>query len=101
MEISNEAEVKIRAAIQKDVSKFPRIVLKKGGCAGHMLVLLLELPADSDEFIESHGIKFAVAHDALEYVNDISIELRKGLGEEVLLRNINAPACRCGKSFKK
>lgn len=100
MNISLEAEEKIKKAIETSGEKSPRIVLKKGGGAGNMLVLTLEKPEESDEFVEINGIKFAVSGNALKFVDDISIEVKMGLGEEIIIRNNNAKTCRCGKSFR-
>lgn len=100
MKISTEAEVKIKSVIQNKSVEFPRIVLRKGGCAGNILTLLLEEPVSTDEIIEQDGIKFAVSKDAYPFIQDISIELKKDLGEEIILRNEKAKTCRCRKSFR-
>lgn len=100
MKISQEAELKIKSILQNNSAKFPRIVLKKGGCAGTMLVLLLEEPEDSDKFVEVNDVKFAVSEDSFKFIDDISIELKFGLGAEIIIKNNNAITCRCGKSFK-
>ena len=100
MKISKEAESKIKLVIQNSPEKFPRIILKKGGCAGNILVLVLEKPDESDEIVEANGIKFAISPDVLKFIDDISIELKVGLGEEIVVRNTKAQTCRCGKSFR-
>lgn len=100
MKITPEAEIKIKSVIQNNPGKFPRIILKKGGCAGTILALVLENSDESDEIIESNGIKFAVSKDAKKFIEDISIELKTGIGEGIVLRNTNAQTCRCGKSFR-
>ncbi len=100
MKISEEAGLKIKSILQSNSGKFPRIVLKKGGCAGSMLILVLEEPKDSDELVEVNDIKFAISEDSLKFINDVSIELKCGLGAEIIIKNNNATTCKCGKSFK-
>lgn len=100
MQISTEADAKIRKALENAPGKLPRLVLKKGGCAGNMLVLVLETPDNSDTFIEHNGIKFAIEMNALQFARNISIKLKTGLCEEIVVQNNDAQRCRCGKSFK-
>ena len=100
MRISTEAELKIKSVIEKSNSKMPRLVLKKGGCYGTMIELSLDEPADTDSIIEENGIKFAVSSDVKQYVNSLVIEVKKGLCEEIIIRNTQQQSCRCGKSFR-
>ena len=100
MKISNEAEAKIKSVIQNNPNKLPKIILKKGGCAGTMLALTLCVPSESDEIVESNGIKFVVSEDAMKFIDDISIEVKIGLGKELIIRNNKAQTCKCGKSFR-
>ena len=100
MILSRQAEATIKKALEQNSGKIPRLVLKRGGCAGNMLVLLLEEPCSSDRIIECNGIKFAIEKNAIPFVENISIELKPGLSEEIVVRNNDAQTCRCGKSFK-
>ena len=100
MEISAKAEEQIKKALEQNSGKMPRLVLRKGGCAGNMLVLLLEKPHSSDKIIAHNGIDFAIEKDAIQFAENISIEIKPGLCEEIVVRNNNAQTCRCGKSFK-
>lgn len=100
MNISKEAEIKIKAILEKTPGKMPRLILKKGGCAGNMLVLVLETPSASDKFIEHNGIKFAIENEAAKFTGSIAIELKLGLCEEIIVKNNDAQTCRCGKSFR-
>ena len=98
--ISKEAEQLIIAALKNNQGKFPRIVLKKGGCAGHMLCLVLEERQPDDTQVDVNGISFIVSRETLEYVGDISIELKNSLGNEIIIRNLQKQTCKCGKSFR-
>jgi iron-sulfur cluster assembly accessory protein len=101
IEVSDEAIAKILTALAANNGKVPRIIVRKGGCAGTMLALVLEPARETDERITSNGIAFAVSHEAREYVADIYIHVKYGLGSEIIIRN-NAAAvtCNCGKSFR-
>ena len=74
MKVSPAAAVKIRSVLQGASNKSPRVVLRKGGCAGNMLVLLLEPPATDDEMITCEGIEFAVVKDCLAFCDDIVVD---------------------------
>lgn len=100
MEISEKVERKIKKALERNSGKLPRLVLKKGGCAGNMLVLLLEEPGANDKIVEHNGINFAIEKNAVPFADNVSIELKAGLCEEIVVRNNNAQTCICGKSFK-
>ena len=41
--ITNDALNKIKIVLSSNINKVPRIVLKAGGCAGHMLITLLSI----------------------------------------------------------
>jgi Fe-S cluster assembly iron-binding protein IscA len=100
IEISKEAELKIKNSMSIASGKVPRISLKQGGCAGNMLILLLEVPSNTDIFKESSGIKFTISKEAEQFVDDIYIYVTNSLGSEILIKNREAKTCRCGKSFK-
>lgn len=100
MKVSPAAAVKIRSVLQGASNKSPRLVLRKGGCAGNMLVLLLEPPAADDEMITCEDIEFAVVKDCLAFCDDIVVDLKSDLGGEIIVRRERAQTCKCGKSFK-
>lgn len=98
--ITNDALLKIKSVLHSNTNKFPRIILKKGGCAGNMLVLTLDYIHDTDIIIESNNIKFAIDTLAKPHVSDITIYTNSILGVNILIKNNKSPSCRCGKSFK-
>lgn len=102
IKISADALLTIKNALKSNTEKHPRIILKSGGCAGHMLVLTLDAVQNGDIEVLSNGITF-VAEPATEpYLEHITIYQRPGLTNEILIRN-DSPLytkCRCGKSFK-
>lgn len=98
--ISKEAQLKITEVLKNNPGKIAKIVLKKGGCAGNMLTLILDNQTPDDQFIEVDNLKFIISEEAKNYINDISIEVKNSLGTEIIIRNLNATTCKCGKSFK-
>jgi iron-sulfur cluster assembly accessory protein len=101
IEISYEAASQIRAALSKNgEGKVPRIVLKNGGCAGTMLVLVLENARETDSFEKSGDLIFAISNEAWQYVDDVSIYVKHGLGSEIVIKNNAVATCTCGKSFR-
>ena len=98
--ITENALDKVKLVLGSNTGKFPRIVIKKGGCAGTMLVLTLDFMHDNDIIIESNGVKFAVAEEAKCYIEDITIYTKSTLGTSIMIKNNIRQSCRCGKSFK-
>ncbi|MDR0630746.1 MAG: hypothetical protein LBF70_01805, partial [Holosporales bacterium] len=62
---SEEAFTKIKLILENNSLKYPRITLKKIGCAGNTLILTLEEKDTADSVVEVNGIKFAISKDAL------------------------------------
>ena len=100
MKISDGALSKIKNILELSPEKLPRIVLKKGGCAGNLLVLVLEKPEEMDKLIIHDGVTFAIEDNVKQFVNKIEIELKSDLGDEIVVRVADMQTCRCGKSFK-
>ena len=100
MKISNSAFSKIKETLSVNPGRLPRIVFKKGGCAGNMIVLVLEKPEASDEFISYDGLTFAVSPNAQPFLSNISIDLQPGLCDEIIVHISGSRTCRCGRSFK-
>ena len=100
MQISTEAEAKIKSVIAKSNGKMPRLVLKKGGCYGTMIQLSLDTSHNTDDIIEENGIKFAISDDVKKYINSLVIEIKHGLCDEIIVKNTQQQSCRCGKSFR-
>lgn len=86
-----EAETKLRVAV------------KGGGCSGfsYMLDLTEEAKNDTDEEIESGGIKILVDNKSLLYLNGTEIDFRdEVMASGFVFKNPNATSsCGCGSSF--
>ncbi|GHT88411.1 hypothetical protein FACS1894113_0780 [Alphaproteobacteria bacterium] len=100
IKISDEAAKIINNCLANNPQKLPRILLKAGGCAGNILVLTLGFPAEDDVFEQVKNMKIAVSKDVVKFLDDVSIELKPGLGQEIIVVNNAAKyKCSCGKSF--
>jgi iron-sulfur cluster assembly protein len=80
-----------------------RVAVKGGGCSGfsYMLDLTEETRGDSDEEIDSQGIKILVDNKSLLYLNGTEIDFRdEVMASGFVFKNPNATSsCGCGSSF--
>ena len=98
--VKDDALKFITDALRKNSGMYPRIVLRSGGCAGHMLLLTLDKVYAGDIEYDINGITFVIEPAAEPYIEDITIYVKSGLSPEILIRNDSKEKCRCGKSFK-
>lgn len=100
--LTKEAAVKIDSMSEDSESgKILRIFIEPGGCSGFEYGMSMDIPKNTDEMGECHGVKFAVDGDSSEYLKGTEIHFDDGLsGKGFELRNPNAQTtCGCGKSF--
>ncbi len=79
-----------------------RVGVKGGGCSGFSYVLdLTEGAAETDEVMESHGIKVVADRKSYLYLNGTEIDFRdEVMGRGFVFKNPNAThSCGCGSSF--
>lgn len=81
-----------------------RVGVKGGGCSGFSYVLDLteEHLADSDEELESRGIKIVIDNKSLLYLEGTEIDYKTNgmIGGGFVFKNPNATStCGCGSSF--
>jgi len=80
-----------------------RVGVKGGGCSGFSYVLdLTEEPkGESDEEMESHGVKILIDSRSYLYLKDAEIDFRdEVMGRGFVFKNPNASStCGCGSSF--
>ncbi len=80
-----------------------RVGVKGGGCSGFSYLLdLTEEPAtDSDEELESHGVKILVDMKSHLYLDGVEIDFKdEVMGRGFVFKNPNATSsCGCGSSF--
>ena len=80
-----------------------RVGVKGGGCSGfsYMLDLTEEAKSESDEEIDSQGIKILVDNKSLLYLNGTEIDFRdEVMASGFVFKNPNATSsCGCGSSF--
>jgi len=80
-----------------------RVGVKGGGCSGfsYMLDLVEEPKGDSDEELESNGIRILCDMKSLLYLQGVEIDFRdEVMGRGFVFKNPNATSsCGCGHSF--
>lgn len=80
-----------------------RVGVKGGGCSGftYMLDLTEEPATESDEQLESNGIKILVDMKSYLYLNGVEIDFKdEVMGRGFVFKNPNATSsCGCGSSF--
>ena len=80
-----------------------RVGVKGGGCSGfsYLLDLTEEPKSDSDEEMDSHGVKILVDNKSYLYLNGVEIDFKdEVMGRGFVFKNPNATStCGCGSSF--
>jgi iron-sulfur cluster assembly protein len=79
-----------------------RVGVKGGGCSGFSYVLdLTEDAVETDEIMESHGIKVLADRKSYLYLNGTEIDFKEEvMGRGFVFKNPNAThTCGCGSSF--
>ncbi len=79
-----------------------RVGVKGGGCSGFSYVLdLTEDASETDEVMESHGIKVLADRKSYLYLNGTEIDFKdEVMGRGFVFKNPNAThTCGCGSSF--
>jgi iron-sulfur cluster assembly protein len=80
-----------------------RVGVKGGGCSGfsYLLDLTEEPKSESDEEMESHGLKILCDMKSYLYLNGVEIDFKdEVMGRGFVFKNPNATSsCGCGSSF--
>ena len=80
-----------------------RVGVKGGGCSGfsYLLDLTEEPPAETDEQLESQGVKILIDEKSLLYLSGVEIDFKdEVMGRGFVFKNPNATStCGCGSSF--
>ena len=80
-----------------------RVGVQGGGCSGfsYMLDLTEDAPGESDEMLESNGIKILCDTKSYLYLNGTEIDFKDEVrGRGFVFKNPNATSsCGCGSSF--
>jgi iron-sulfur cluster assembly protein len=107
IELSESAAKEIKSIIKdqglpEDKTRL-RVGVKGGGCSGfsYMLDLVEDPPSDSDELLESNGVKIVCDMKSYLYLNGASIDFKdEVMGRGFVFKNPNATSsCGCGSSF--
>ncbi|MGF1633364.1 MAG: HesB/IscA family protein [Phycisphaerae bacterium] len=80
-----------------------RVGVKGGGCSGftYMLDLTEEERGETDEELESHGVKILIDNKSLLYLSGTEVDFKdEVMGRGFVFKNPNASStCGCGSSF--
>lgn len=81
-----------------------RVGVKGGGCSGftYMLDLVEDAPSESDEELESQGVKIVCDMRSMLYLSGTQIDFKdENLQRGFVFKNPNATSsCGCGHSFQ-
>ena len=80
-----------------------RVGVRGGGCSGfsYSLDLVEDEPGESDEVLDSHGVKILCDMKSYLYLNGTEIDFKdEVMGTGFVFKNPNATSsCGCGSSF--
>ncbi len=79
-----------------------RLFVSKGGCAGYSYSMKIAEPTDSDEIVESGGVRVFVDRESLPYLRGCEVDYEDSLNDSGFkIHNPNAArSCGCGTSFE-
>jgi iron-sulfur cluster assembly protein len=105
--LSEAAATEIKKIIQEqglpEAETRLRVGVKGGGCSGfsYMLDLTEEPKGESDEELDSHGVKILCDMKSYLYLNGVEIDFKdEVMGRGFVFKNPNATStCGCGSSF--
>ena len=89
-------------AEEQQVQSGLRVFVQGGGCSGFQYGLMIEQnPSDSDQMIESNGVKLYVDPVSVSYLKDAEVDFVESVtGGGFTIKNPNAKStCGCGSSF--
>jgi iron-sulfur cluster assembly protein len=106
IEITDKGAEKVREFLESQQADMSlaglRVGVRGGGCSGFQYQLAFDEQRDSDEVIESHGLRLLVDRESLQFVRGSTIDYEEGLqGAGFKVNNPNVvAACGCGSSFR-
>jgi len=79
-----------------------RVGVRGGGCSGFQYQLAFDSERESDDIVESQGVKLLIDKASMPYVDGSVIDFVEGLqGAGFKVENPNVvAACGCGSSFR-
>jgi iron-sulfur cluster assembly protein len=100
---ANEIKTIIKQQDLPEAETRLRVGVKGGGCSGfsYMLDLVEEPKGETDEEMESNGVKILVDMKSYLYLNGVEIDFKdEVMGRGFVFKNPNATStCGCGSSF--
>lgn len=104
--VTDNAITQLRELLaQKGVSpeeKGLRLGVERGGCAGMQYIMQVGEPQETDEVIESGGVRFFVAADSVEFLKGSEVDYEDSLNDAgfKIQNPLAARSCGCGTSFE-
>lgn len=85
-----------------DSGKALRLLVQKGGCAGHQYGMKLDEPQEGDHILETNGCSVVVDPESLTFLSGSELAFSDALTDSGFkITNPNAArSCGCGTSFE-
>ena len=89
-------------SLLKDEGQALRLLVQKGGCAGHQYGIKVDSPRPDDTVITSQGGSVVIDPESLTFLQNVVLDYSDGLTEAGFkIVNPNAArSCGCGTSFE-
>lgn len=104
LSLTDKAAEKVKTTMEKQGKPDSglRLFVSGGGCSGFQYGLTFDEKKDSDQVIESQGVKVLVDSQSAQFVDGSEIDyVESVMGEGFMVNNPNAvETCGCGHSFK-
>ncbi len=86
----------------KEEGQALRLVIQKGGCAGHQYGMKVDVPQADDEIVETSGGRVVVDPESLTFLQGSVVDYSESLTDSGFkITNPNAArSCGCGTSFE-
>ena len=101
IQVTARAEEELKVLL-KDGGKALRLLVQKGGCAGHQYGMKVDEATDEDTVVETPGGKVVVDPESLTFLNGSVLDFADTLSDSGFkIVNPNAArSCGCGTSFE-
>lgn len=99
--VTDAAAVELKTLLG-DSGKALRLLVQKGGCAGHQYGMKMDDPAEDDTVVETVGGKVVVDPESLTFLDGSELAFSDALTDSGFkITNPNAArSCGCGTSFE-
>ena len=101
IQVTARAEQELKALLG-DEGKALRLLVQKGGCAGHQYGMKVDAPTEEDTVVETSGGSVVVDPESLTFLDGAILDFADTLSDSGFkIVNPNAArSCGCGTSFE-